>query len=299
MMVSGVRAGRAAVIIAFSMLIFSAADLFAYSWPVDEPVVISTFGERRWGNYGRGIEVSGSSGEVHPSAAGELVFYFEDDDAVSRMPSGLGSFAVVEHERKLRTLYGGLELDESIGDKGPVGEDSLLGLAGQSGQTVDPHIYFAVIDSEFEQYVNPLLLLNSVIDNKKPVIRDVGLDTPAGYRSIGRNFVAKAGRTEIIAEIFDPCMSDEFFRPMSPYKIYLFHNGEEVFYLSFESIITAENRSVVQSASELHFGDFYKADGRISLGEINLAPGESRFEVLVSDYAGNESSRVFKIRVVE
>ncbi len=276
-----------------------AAGLFSYGWPVEEPVVTSTFGEDKWGSFGRGIEIFGNGIEVSPSDDGEIIFVHDNSAVPGAIPSGLGSFAVVEHERKLRTLYGSIDFEPGIADKQKIKASESLGRAGNTGKSAKPHIFFAVIDSEFEQYVNPLLLLNSIADSKAPVIREVGIKTPAGYQMVKNNDVIKAGQAEVCSEIFDPCMSEDFFCPMAPYKIYLFLNGEEIFYLSFESLITADGKPVIQSNTGLTYSDFYMGDGKISLGKINLVPGESRFEILVSDYAGNESSRSFKLTVVE
>lgn len=292
------RNSRTAILISVLML-FPILTLFSFGWPVDEPVVTSTFGEDKWGSFGRSIEIYGSGIDVSPSENGEMIFYHEDSTAYGNLPSGFGSFAVVEHERKLRTLYGNLDFVAEIGDIGKITKDDSLGNAEATGKFLKPHIFFAVIDSEFEQFVNPLLLLNSIIDSKAPVIREVGIKTPAGYSPVEREAVITAGWAEICANIFDPCMSDDFFCPMAPYTIYLFLNGEEIFYISFESLITESGQAVIQSNTGLTYSDFYSEDGRISLGKLNLVPGESRFEILVSDYAGNESSRSFKLRVVE
>lgn len=287
------------VILIFLLTVFPLTGLFSYNWPVDEPVITSTFGEDKWGSFGRGIEIFGNAIEVSPSDDGQIIFYHDNSVSAGAIPSGVGSFAVVEHERKLRTLYGSIDFEPGIENKQIITTSESLGRAGNTGKSAKPHIFFAVIDSEFEQYVNPLLLLNSIIDSKPPVIRETGIKTPAGYQMVNRSAVVKAGRAEIYAEIFDPCMSEDFFCPMAPYKIYLFLNGEEIFYLSFESLITEDGRPVIQSNTGLEYSDYYKEDGKLSLGNINLVPGESRFEILVCDYAGNEASRSFKLRVVE
>ena len=227
-----------------------------------------------------------------------MIFY-EEASGFSRIPSGLGGFAVVEHDRKLRTLYSSIDLADDIASRKSVTESDILGEAGSSGKSVKPHLYFAVIDSEFEQYVNPLLLLNTIADTKAPVIRNVGIRNDSGYIPVEKKAVVKAGRTEIVAGIFDPCMSDDFNCMMAPFKIYLFHNGEEIFYVNFESLRPDADGAVIQSREELHYQDYYLEDGRVSFGEIALAPGDSRFEILVSDYTGNETGRTFQLTVME
>ena len=272
--------------------------LFSFNWPVADPIVTSTFGGNKWNTFGSGIEIYGNGLDVSPSADGEVLFY-EDNSVGSVIPSGLGGFAVVEHARKLRTLYSSIDLNDGIEDFKSITTADVLGTAGISGKSSKPHLYFAVIDSEFEQYVNPLLLLSSIADNKPPVIREIGILNYDGYAAVDKKAVVNSGEAEILADIFDPCMSEEFFCPMIPFKIHLFLNGEEVFYVNFESLRSESGSAVVQSEHELHYMDFYKEDSKVSLGEMSLVPGDYRFEILVSDYSGNETGQTFQLTVIE
>jgi hypothetical protein len=285
-------------------LLFTAAmvfnqPLYSFNWPVTEPIVTSTFGSSKWSSFGIGIEIYGNGMEVRPSDDGELLFYQQDHSSPRSLPGGMGAFAVVEHERKLRTLYGSLDLTDGVEDYTSVTASDILGRAGDSGKSSKPHVYFSAIDSEFEQFVNPLLLLNSIPDLKAPVIREIGIQTSSGYYPAGGKEFFEAGDAELFAEIFDPCMAEEFFCPMAPYKIQLFLNGEEKFFINFESMASENNSFVIQSKSKFSYSDFYKGNNRISLGTISLVPGEYFFELLVYDYAGNETIREFKISVLE
>ncbi len=241
--------------------------------------------------YGEGLD-------VRVSEAGEVIF-FDDGKSADRLPDGLGSYVVVEHARKLRTLYAGLVPADDIEQKSGVSASDIIGKSGSVGKSSKPGLSFAVIDSEFEQYVNPLLILNSIVDNKSPVVREVGLRTEAGYTKIGKKGTVKAGKAELIAEVFDPCMSDDFFCTMAPYKIHLFRNGEEIFYINFESLRYEDAGAVIQSQKEVLYGDYYRGDGFISLGELTLVPGDLRFEILVSDYSENENTYAFQLTVTE
>ena len=281
-----------------ALLFFSAQSLFSYNWPVVEPLITSTFGGDKWESFGSGIELYGENLDVRPSEGGEIIF-FEDEKSNSSLPGGIGNFIVIEHERKLRTLYAGIDPVGNIQDLDSVTVSDVIGRAGYSGKSARPHLYFAVIDSEFEQYVNPLLLLNTIVDNKSPVIRSLKLETEIESVSIEKSATVTAGKAELLAEIYDPCMSDDFFCPMAPYKIQLFLNGEEIFYLNFESLRYDEGRVVIQSHKDLEYSEFYRDDGFISLGALSLVPGDYRFEILVSDYSENETGRTFKLLVVE
>ena len=280
------------------IMILSVQTVSAYNWPVVEPVITSTFGGDNWETFGSGIEFYGEDLDVRPSEDGELIFY-EDEGCTSLIPGGIGNFVVIEHERKLRTLYAGLDPVENIGSLNGLTVSDTIGKTGSSGKSAKPHLYFAVIDSEFEQYVNPLLLLNTIVDNRSPVIRELRLETEAGDVIIDDKATVGAGQAELLAEIFDPCMSSDFFCAMAPYKIQLFLNGEEIFYLNFESLRYESGRVVIQSHEDLEYGEFYREDGFMSLGQISLVPGEYRFEILVSDYAENETNRTFRISVTE
>ncbi|HAK46698.1 MAG TPA: hypothetical protein DCO79_12375 [Spirochaeta sp.] len=288
-------------ILPFLIIIFTAFSTQfagAFNWPVIEPVITSTFGGDKWDSYGSGIEIYGDGLEVRPSEDGELVF-FENMERPGTLPSGIGNFVVIEHDRKLRTLYASIDPVANVEELNSFTTAEIIGVSGGSGKSSKPHLHFAVIDSEFEQYVNPLLLLNSIADNKSPVIRAIGLGSESGFMTIEKKTVVKAGKAEIIAEIFDPCMTEDFYYTMAPYKIQLFHNGEEIFYLNFESLRYESGHAVIQSNKDLKYTDFYKDGGFVSLGEITLVPGDSRFEILVSDYSKNETGRTFQLTVIE
>ena len=274
------------------------ASLYAFNWPLSEPVVTSTFGSEKNGGFGNGIEIYGSETAVHPSESGELIFY-RGKNSSSRLPSSLGGFAVIEHERKLRTLYSNLMLSENIDEMTAVETFDIIGEAELFGTTVEPYIYFSVIDSEFEQYVNPMLLLNSIVDNLAPVISEVGIRGDEGYTPLADKTVIKSGKSELLAEIFDPCMSDPNVCRMAPFKIHLFLNGEEIFHLTFESISSNDDLPYIQAEQKLKYNEYYRDNNLISLGEINLVPGDSRFEILVRDYAGNETGIKFQLTVIE
>ncbi len=278
-------------------ILFLPTAIYAFDWPVSEPLVISTFGSDKWETFGNGIEIFGGGIDVRSSGSGELIYYEEAGKGC--LPSGLGSFAVIEHERKLRTLYSRIELSEDIAEIKTVTKSDIVGTTRRSEQSLKPHLYFSAIDSEFEQYVNPLLLLDSIVDNKPPVIGRLGIINDSGFSVIDKKTVVKAGRAEIAAEIFDPCMADDLSFPMSPFKIYLFHNGEEIFYVNFESLVLNSGEALIQSRTKLKYDEFYLGNGLVSLGKISLVPGESRFEVLVSDYSGNETGKTFQLTVTE
>ncbi|MDC7228545.1 MAG: peptidoglycan DD-metalloendopeptidase family protein [Spirochaetales bacterium] len=281
-----------------SAVLLFAQQLYAFNWPVDDPLVVSTFGGDKWGSYASGLEVYAENAEIRPCDDGEVIFY-ENSDRPGTLPGRIGHFVVVEHERKLRTLYAGIEPAEDISEMTGVTASDILGELGGISKSARLHLHFAVIDSEFGQYVNPLLLLNSIVDNASPEIRSIRLLNEAGFTSVDKNAVIKAGKTEIQAEIFDPGMSDDYFTLMAPYKIQLFHNGEEIFYLNFESLRYDAGSALIQSREDMKYDDFYRGDGYVSLGEISLVPGDSRFEILVSDYSENETGRTFQLTVIE
>ncbi len=286
--------------IVFSLLFFSLSALLvqAFNWPVTEPVVASTFGQNKWDTFGSGIEILGEGVEVRPSEDGEVIFY-DSGSRYSELPGGLGPFAVIEHTRKIRTLYSGLALSDGISRLKTVTTADVLGTAGSDEEPGSPNLYFSVIDSEFEQFVNPLLLLNSIVDNKAPVIKEIGVENESGYTQVDGKAIIQAGKATILADVYDPCMSDKYYSRMAPFKIHLFLNGEEIFYVNFESLRSEEGDSIVQTETELRHSDFYSDNGFISFGETTLVPGDSRFELLVSDYSGNETGRTFQLTVIE
>jgi len=76
-----------------------------FDWPVEEKVLMATFGERRHGHFFSGIDIGGGEQVVFPIADGELIFFHEEGALSHALKRGNGSFIVLQHEGGIRSAY--------------------------------------------------------------------------------------------------------------------------------------------------------------------------------------------------
>jgi hypothetical protein len=63
--------------------------LFSLQWPVEKPVVKANFGDKSGSYYNTGIDVISSKPDVYAVDKGEIVYYQEENNLFSALPSGL------------------------------------------------------------------------------------------------------------------------------------------------------------------------------------------------------------------
>ena len=168
-------------------LFFSILAIPALDWPVSPLALISTFGESQNGHFHKGIDLAGGGMQVYPVDTGEVLFLFEEKFSPLQLPSGLGSFIVLEHNRELRSLYAHLKKGSIPQDSGKISREEILGISGDTGNTTGPHLHLALFDMEFNQIINPLLALPPLLDTRRPTLEAVHLKT--GTQEIGRAHV--------------------------------------------------------------------------------------------------------------
>jgi murein DD-endopeptidase MepM/ murein hydrolase activator NlpD len=273
-----------------------ALPLLSYQWPVENPSVVATFAQNSFGNFYRGISVTGTDSAVRPIEKGELVFYGTRTGA--GLPSVFGDFAVIEHERNLRSIYGHLALDEELaGDRKTSFEaKDRLGSVGDSGITEGAQLFLAIQDLALEQTVNPCLVLPPIVEKTRPAIRAVALKSEGLEITLPAPGGVPAGQWEVSADIFDEA-SVRYFRPTAAYRASVYINGQETFQFAFDAIKDKDGVPRVYPSKDLSWQDLYAGDWRMRLGTVALKRGMANLEISVRDFAGNERSQSFQFRV--
>jgi murein DD-endopeptidase MepM/ murein hydrolase activator NlpD len=168
---AGVRSGRiVSALAAIAFLCAVTGSILAIEWPVSPIVLTGTFGENEDSHFDGGIDLGGGERDVYPMLPGELLFYHEEGEDPLDLPTGLGSFVVIDHDKGLRSLYAHLKAGSIPVETTTFTQTTALGVTGDTGSSYGTRLHFAIIDREFNQVVNPLLLLNPIVDTKKPVI---------------------------------------------------------------------------------------------------------------------------------
>ena len=270
--------------------------LVSFQWPRSDVVLIKTFGEQREKNFNTGLLLGGPLQEVRAIEGGIPVFIHQEGD-LSGIPSGLGNFAVLEHERGLVSLYahlGDIFLDNSLSYRE---EGYVLGTTGSTGDAPGNQLFLEVVDKEFNRMVNPFLLLPPRRDSVSPVIESVEVNREESF-FLGSAETLPAGEGKVFITLYDPSQYYPFFRPMAPFRISLFANGEEIFFQSFEAIEARKGTLyLVSQKNQRSHNDLYAGPYRYYAGSYVFNPGETKIEVIVSDYTGNTSTANFSVKV--
>ena len=280
----------------FSLLLFLSTGIHAFQWPIADPIVTATFGESRWDHFHSGIDLGGGIQEVYPIEKGEIIFTYEEGDVMDSIPTGLGTFVVVEHERGIRSTYA--HLDAAYEGPHRIGTQDVIGITGETGASLGRHLHFDVVDSELKRLVNPLLLLPPVRDDSEPVLGQIGFFRDGERLNLAEKAEIDDGPVELIIDAYDISERASYFLPLAPYGILVFLNGDEVFSLTFEALEESASSLVVTNFDSKPFRSLYLSDWEFNIGSLLLKEGEVSLEVVVFDYIGNETSRTLIFEVV-
>jgi len=267
-------------------------------WPVENPVIRANFGERSGSHYNTGIKLISGNPDVVAVDRGEVVFYQKERNRFSALPSGLGNFIVIEHDRFLRTTYGHLA-DNFMGRKKVnVAAGEVIGQIGDSGSSKGRYLYFEFADRESGELINPFLMLPLLADGSRPVIREVFIkeSRAASYQILGNNLEISAGRYDLSAIIYDTAENMAAFHQLAPHSIRVYINGEESSLIVYNSIKKSSNYLVLssnnRSVNEYYIGN---ENWQVYLGQFNFNPGINIIRIVASDFRDNESFREFRI----
>jgi len=292
------------VLVACLVLCIGGFLLPAFDWPLDQIVLTSTFGEHRGDHFHGGIDLGGGEQPIYPISSGELVFSYREGEDYASLPTGLGNFLVLQHQGGIQSVYahlapGSLEVNRRIYDR-----TRALGTVGSSGYSSGKHLHLTIIDTEMKTVINPLLLLPPLQDDQAPQIKELYLQSGQEWIRLEDGMSLNRGEGQLLAAVYDLREDVTFLWKLAPYKVYLTQDGREITSFTFDSLYSAPAaaeglQNLVLMNTEKHFSDVYESSWRLSLGGINLVPGETTLSVFAADFAGNESSKEFTLTVLE
>lgn len=272
--------------------------LFSFQWPLKNPVLIVTFAEDIDHSFSEGVDLASSQKTVHPISQGEVVFYHKEKNRQNDIPAPLGNLIVLQHRRGLYSFYAHLENINVDDTNFLVTENTSLGSIGTSGISRGQSLFFALLDGEFDQFVNPLLSLPPIQDTERPEIGSLFLSTPHSREKVVKGKTVTSGTYTAAVEIRDFSNNVTFYCPLAPYSIDLYVNGELKKSIKFEFLTLKAGRRVLQNTL-LSFSDLYKGPWLFSAGSLDIPPGDTRIELSVKDFEGNETIKIFRIKSVE
>lgn len=292
------------LVLVFLFVLIGSCLLLAFEWPLDQIILTSTFGEHRGDHFHGGIDLGGGEQPIYPISPGEVVFHFREGEDYTSLPTGLGNFLVLQHQGGVRSLYahlaeGSLDPNRKFYDR-----SRALGAVGSSGYSSGKHLHLTIIDTEMGTIINPLLLLPPMPDEQAPEIK--GLYLQIGQERITLQDGMSLNRSEgrLFATVYDLREDVSFLWKLAPYKVFLYQDGKEISSFTFDSLYSApasaeSSDNLVLVNTEMDFSDVYDSPWRLSLGSINLIPGETTLAVFAADFTGNESFKEYTLTVLE
>jgi hypothetical protein len=276
----------------FILTVFlTAGVLGALDWPTDKRTVPLTFGSEVNGGFFNGLIIESIDGLARSVAEGDVFFVLDDNHLDNGMPSGLGGFLAVEGKDGLVSVYAGLEKGGISSYLKSVHTGDIL------GKLEKPELSFFLFDRMKRRFVNPFIFMQPPSDSKQPSVRSVSLVAAKQEYKLGEVRTVRQGTYELIADVIDPVEKGQSdFSSRAPFRVSVFVDGVQRLDYVYETA-KAENGSFGYFNIGVLTKDFYKPDGRISLGSYLLNRGKASILIIAKDFAGNERQAGFTLNV--
>lgn len=290
----GPRLTAAAATVALALL---GAPVAALDWPLAPPRIAATFGTFAKGRVIAGIALSSEDGLVHAAEDGEVAFSLEEGQNPSGLPTPLGSFIVIEHQKGMAAVYSHLAPLSRPAKLVVVRSGDIIGAAGSSGWIEGPGLVFQVFDHRALSWVNPLLLLPPLAVDKPPIIRSLALANGDKVYVLGEAKSVPQGTYVVSIDVADSADSAWTAGPLAPYGIRLLIDGDEAANLVFDVARTGGGKLLLFSGNPRATDALKTKEGRYSLTERLFTRGRSTMEARVQDAAGNTRSASWSVLV--
>lgn len=276
--------------IVFGLLVAAAASSMAWQWPTETFSPSVAFGQSSGGAYSRGMELIGEVQPVYPITAGTVIYVRGPHENSS---SQLGTTVVVEHDRGFRSFYGHLEEGTTPEPGTVVTEATQIGLIGETGTAGRPTLFFSILDTEAGAYVNPLLLLPVVEDVIAPTVISVLAQSETSLYDLSAGSSLSAGEYLLFVECEDSWVrAGEL---VTPYSVAVLVDGQEHMVITHDRIVFSDGYPRLEPGPPVpHDGLHIGGRGYVT-GRFTVPIGRTLIEVVVSDFAGNDSSVVFEV----
>ncbi|HOZ72427.1 MAG TPA: M23 family metallopeptidase [Spirochaetales bacterium] len=285
---------RAVRVVAAGAVVLAAAIVssFAFDWPADSGRYRFSFGSPRDG-FKRGLEFGSSGGIVRAADDGELTFAASGRSLPGGYPLIGGSMVVVSHASQISTIYAGLEPGSVSSYLRNVRKGDIIGRIEPVGGLGRGAAFYAY-DAKERRYINPLILMPSLSDDKPPVIRSAILVSDGKETALAASKVVKQGSYLLLVDAFDPSPTGE---QAAPYEVRVMLDGSERDRVLYDAAWAEGGRSTLFSGARLGEHEYLASDGRMRFGPYVLARGRVVISVVVGDFAGNKREQTYSIIV--
>jgi hypothetical protein len=259
---------------------------------VPDPTIVVNFGQPDHGVFFRGVRLDVTDEPVHPVASGVVVLVSRStgDQPVI---DGLGNYVAIHHEHGFLTIYAHLD-DESLPGIGEmVDTTTTIGMVDSSGAVTSRTLDLYVYDLVEQRNVNPLLLLPDLEDTIRPAVDTLTATRDGVATDLTSGEPVLPGTYELIADTFDRWSRGGHI--VIPYTVTMYVDGREEFTMEMEQISAVDGVARVSPATRETASELFDTDGRLRLGSVIFSEGTTRVELVVTDFAGNESSIDYEV----
>lgn len=271
-----------------------AAAAFAFDWPDEAGRYRYGFGSYR-GGFLLGTEYGAEDGLVKAAADGELVFAAAGDALPGGYPLAGGSLAAMTHASDIMTLYSGMEQQTMSAYLRVVRKGDVLGKGIKAGPASRARGTVAyVFDTKERRYINPLILMPALPDDKPPAIRSVSLESEAGEVELDKHKTVRQGSYRVVLEAVDASPAGA---SSAPFELRVLVDGSERTRVVYDAAWASSGERLLFGASMLPEEECFSSEGRLRLGPYSLARGKVVITVVATDFSGNRRELTYPISV--
>lgn len=273
---------------------FTLNNIFSYQWPTNKDYLKSLFGSISDGMIQDGIKFKSDDQAIYPLADGEIIYYqdsfiFGDLD----YKGSEGNILVLKHIGEFKSIYRNFSSSDSFNTREQIKKTEVIGI---SSNTNDEFV-FSIFDDKKEEYINPQQILPFLVDDRKPIISAVYLETNGEKIELSMNKRLPSGRGVLTINAWDIMLIKGIYDKFSPFSVNVFVDGFEKYNASFSSIKEIDGKMYLSGESDIDMDKIIIGEGMLFGGDIYLTNGRSLIEVVIRDIDGNEASKSYPVIV--
>jgi hypothetical protein len=264
-------------------------------WPSADAVMVRNFGFNNRGKPVMGTVFEGK-GPVLAAESGEVIFSRPRGENISRLPSPLGAWTVLDHGDGLISIYGRCENGGGTRPINRTERGGSVAAAGISGWSRREGFYFILYDRRERRWVNPSMIITPFPDTRPPQILAVDLRNAQGTLVPRGQTRLSQGRYTVLVAAVDTMLNPQE-SSLAPYRIICSVNGTEIDTLQFETISARDGTLMVYRNGLAPARLVYAPFPAFEIGEAFLTRGQVSLEIIVQDIAGNSGKTISRFVV--
>jgi len=263
--------------------------VFGFDWPLDDGGFRYGFGSARAG-FLKGAEFGGADGVVRAADDGELVFTALCPHLPGGYPLVEGSMMAIDHASDMVTIYAGMARESTTAYLTSVKRGAILGRSVRAGNHRGASVY--TYDSRTRRYINPLILMPPVRDDRAPVIRSTALFADGQEIELDQAKSVGQGSYQVIVDAYDTSPAG---MASAPFGIRVIIDGSERAAVAYDAAWSRDGVLSVFGGGSRVASEYQQPDGRVHFGPYTFARGRSVMSIIVTDYAGNKREQTYSI----